>query len=162
MASKITDIIDFNQNYYEILGISPDDLPIGKDPNSKRLSNSILQKAYREQLFKYHPDRPEGDEEKCKLVIKAHKILSDPVLRKVYDNGGENDENFIKQGMNINWDRLGKYRKGSLADMIGTSIFDKIINESGIDNIQVKFKPENEELHNLLTWEFIIKDYQKN
>jgi len=156
--SKITDIIDFDQNYYEILGISPDDLPTGKDPSSKRLANQVLQQAYHKQLFKYHPDRPDGDAEKCKLVIKAHKILSDPILRNVYENGDEENGSIINKGMNINWDRLGKYRKGSLADMIGSAIFDKIL--SNIENISVKFQPTDETIHNY-HWEFIIDGLPK-
>jgi len=157
---NITDIIDYNQNYYEILGLIPEDLPSGKDPSSKRLLNEILRKAYHKKLFEVHPDRPNGDEEKCKLVVKAHMILSDPVLRNLYDKGGIQSENFLKDGIKIDWSKFGKYRKGSLADMIGKALFEKILNESGIDNIEVKFVPFDEEAHNY-QWEFIIEGLPK-
>lgn len=158
--NNITDIIDYNKNYYEILGIIPEDLPKGKDPSSKRLANEILRKAYHKKLFEVHPDRPNGNEEKCKLVVQAHMILSDPVLRNLYDKGGIQSENFLKEGIKIDWSKFGKYRKGSLADMIGKALFEKILNESGIENIEVKFVPFDEEAHNY-QWEFNIEGLQK-
>jgi len=160
MSNKITDIIDFSENYYEILGIDPLDIPTGKDPSSKRLASEILRQAYHKKLFEVHPDRPEGNEEKCKLVVKAHTILSDPILRQVYDNGGTNIINVTDGGMLINWSRLGKYRKGSLADMIGSAVYEKILNSSGIENIEIKFIPSDETIHNY-HWEFNIEGLPK-
>lgn len=157
---NMTDIIDYNKNYYEILGIPPEDLPKGKDLSSRRLANEILRRAYHKKLFEVHPDRPNGDEEKCKLVIQAHMILSDPILRNLYDNGGIQSENFLKEDIKIDWSKLGKYRKGSLADMIGKALFEKILNESGIENITVKFSPFDEEAHNY-QWEFNIEGLSK-
>jgi len=155
MPKNITDIIDFSQNYYTILGIVPEDLPSGKDPSSRRLSANILRQAYHKKLFEVHPDRPDGDEEKCKLVVKAHMVLSDPILRDVYDRG--ETENIVgENGISVNWSKIGKYRQGSLADMIGTSIFKKILDESNIENIFSRFVPNDESSHNY-HWEFDIE-----
>lgn len=160
MPDKLTDIIDFSQNYYDILGIDPIDLPTGKDPNSRRHASNILREVYHKKLFEVHPDRPDGDEEKFKLVVRAHHILSDPILREFYDNGGNEIVTEHNGSMRINWSRLGKYRKGSLADMIGTAIFEKIINESGIEKIQPKLVPSDESVHNY-HWEFFVEDLPK-
>ena len=154
----ITDIIDFNEDYYAILGITRDDLPTGKDPNSKRLANDILRRAYHKKLFEVHPDRPDGDEEKCKMVVKAHSILGDPILRNVYSSGGVNYADAIKDGIQINWDQLGKYRKGSLADMIGSALYEKMMNS--IANIEEKFVPCDETCHNY-HWEFWVDGLEK-
>lgn len=159
MPQKITDIINFDEDYYSILGIDREDLPTGKDPNSKRLLRDILTEAYHKKLFEVHPDRPNGDEEKCKLVVKAHMILSDPIFKSYYDSGGKYKDNNLV-GMDINWGKIGRYRKGSLADMIGSALFDKILNESGIENIEVKFTPSDETLHNY-NWEFYIQGLEK-
>jgi hypothetical protein len=161
MSTKIYSMIDFNENYYEILGLTPEDIPSGKDLNSKKLASTILREAYHKKLFEVHPDRPNGDEQKCKLVVKAHMILSDNVLRDVYDRG--NIEEYMLSegnGMKINWNKLGRYRKGSLADMIGSSLFKKIMEESGIENIKTKFVPEDELIHNY-HWEFTINGLTK-
>lgn len=160
MSRKISDIIDFNEDYYAILGLTPEDIPSGKDPSSKRLASTILREAYHKKLFEVHPDRPNGDEKKCKLVVKAHMILSDNILRDAYDRGGLADGVSSDGGIAINWNKLGKYRKGSLADMIGSALFEKIMKESGIENIEIKFIPEDETSHNY-HWEFKVEGLPK-
>ena len=160
MSGKLTDIIDFNENYYEILGLTPEDIPSGKDPSSKRLASTVLREAYHKKLFEVHPDRPGGDEKKCKLVVKAHMVLSDNILRDAYDKGDVGSSLVSDGGMSINWSKLGKYRKGSLAEMIGSALFKKIISESGIESIEAKFTPYDEETHNY-HWEFNVDGLPK-
>jgi DnaJ-class molecular chaperone len=65
-----------NDNYYELLGVSPHCI----------LDN--IKKAYRRQAFKWHPDKNGGSkdcEEKFKQIQKAYETLSDPEKRKYYD-----------------------------------------------------------------------------
>ena len=39
---RILDIIDFDQDYYAIMGVEKDSLPLGKDPSSKRDLRIVL------------------------------------------------------------------------------------------------------------------------
>ncbi|KAG9224204.1 hypothetical protein CCMSSC00406_0004703 [Pleurotus cornucopiae] len=66
------------KDYYGILGVKRDCTEIE------------IKKAYRMQSLKHHPDKG-GDEEKFKLVVEAHAVLSDPRRRQRYDMG-EDDE----------------------------------------------------------------------
>lgn len=157
---RILDIIDFNQDYYAIMGVEKDSLPLGKDPSSKRDLRIVLQKAYHTKLFEVHPDKPTGDEEKFKLVVRAYTILSDPILRNVYDRGGIADQKEESGGFSIDMAFLGTYRKSSMADLIGCSLFNKILDESGIEGMEIKFMPEDEHSHNY-QWEFIIPGLPK-
>lgn len=69
-----------DSKYYDVLGISSD------------ADDRTIQKAYRRQALKYHPDRnpdkPEA-EEKFKEVAHAYEVLSDAEKRRVYDQMGE-------------------------------------------------------------------------
>ena len=66
-----------NINYYEILEIYP------------AATQEEIDNAFRMMLYKYHPDhnpdRPEWAHEKTAEVVEAHKILSDPMRRKIYN-----------------------------------------------------------------------------
>ena len=65
-------------NYYDILGIS----------NSA--TKAEIKKAYKTLVKKYHPDVYEGDksiaESKIKQLNEAYETLSNPDLRKKYDD----------------------------------------------------------------------------
>lgn len=50
-----------------------------------------IKQAYRELVFKWHPDRNQGSQEadaKFKKITHAYSILSDPQKRKMYDTTG--------------------------------------------------------------------------
>ncbi|THH08431.1 hypothetical protein EW145_g2718 [Phellinidium pouzarii] len=64
------------KDYYKILGVARD------------CSEIEIKKAYRRESLKHHPDKG-GDEEKFKLVVEAHSVLSDPRRRERYDLGDE-------------------------------------------------------------------------
>jgi DnaJ family protein C protein 7 len=49
-----------------------------------------IKKAYRRESLIHHPDKG-GDEEKFKLVVEAHAVLSDPQRRARYDSGVDED-----------------------------------------------------------------------
>lgn len=71
--------LDFNENYYDILEVSP------------QATAEELKKGYYKVVFKYHPDNRETETEKAlgnrqMMVINyAYKILKDPKLREEYD-----------------------------------------------------------------------------
>ncbi|KAG1823101.1 hypothetical protein EV424DRAFT_1397734 [Suillus variegatus] len=66
------------KDYYNILGIARD------------CNELDIKKAYRRESLKHHPDKG-GDEEKFKLVVEAHAVLSDPQRRERYDMGEDED-----------------------------------------------------------------------
>ncbi|KAF9264151.1 TPR-like protein [Marasmius fiardii PR-910] len=66
------------KDYYKILGLQRDCTEIE------------IKKAYRRESLKHHPDKG-GDEEKFKLVVEAHAVLSDPARRERYDMGEDED-----------------------------------------------------------------------
>jgi len=65
------------KDYYKILGVGD-------------CSEADIKKAYRRESLKHHPDKG-GDEEKFKLVVEAHAVLSDPQRRERYDLGEDED-----------------------------------------------------------------------
>lgn len=66
----------FDKDFYAVLGVS------------KTISEADLKKTYRKLARQYHPDSNPGDtqaEAKFKEISEAHSVLSDPELRKEYD-----------------------------------------------------------------------------
>ncbi len=66
----------FDKDFYAVLGVS------------KTISAADLKKAYRKLARQYHPDSNPGNakaESKFKEISEAHSVLSDPELRKEYD-----------------------------------------------------------------------------
>jgi molecular chaperone DnaJ len=66
----------FDKDFYAILGVSKD------------VSQADLKKTYRKLARQYHPDSNPGDakaEAKFKEISEANSVLSDPELRKEYD-----------------------------------------------------------------------------
>ncbi|KIK79156.1 hypothetical protein PAXRUDRAFT_834232 [Paxillus rubicundulus Ve08.2h10] len=66
------------KDYYKIIGVPRD------------CSEADIKKAYRRESLKHHPDKG-GDEEKFKLLVEAHAVLSDPQRRERYDMGEDED-----------------------------------------------------------------------
>ncbi|KIK50363.1 hypothetical protein GYMLUDRAFT_51265 [Collybiopsis luxurians FD-317 M1] len=73
------------KDYYKILGVH------------RECTDIDIKKAYRKESLKHHPDKG-GDEEKFKLVVEAHSVLSDPQRRARYDAG--DDEDGLNDGTN--------------------------------------------------------------
>ena len=66
----------FDKDFYGVLGVS------------KTISEADLKKAYRKLARQHHPDSNPGNakaEAKFKEISEAHSVLSDPKLRKEYD-----------------------------------------------------------------------------
>ena len=66
----------FDKDFYAVLGIS------------KTVSEADVKKTYRKLARQYHPDSNPGDaaaEAKFKEISEAHSVLSDPELRREYD-----------------------------------------------------------------------------
>ena len=66
----------FDKDFYAVLGVPKD------------VSEADLKKTYRKLARQYHPDSNPGDakaEAKFKEISEAHSVLSDPELRKEYD-----------------------------------------------------------------------------
>lgn len=66
----------FEKDFYAVLGVP------------KTVSDAELKKVYRKLARQYHPDSNPGDaraEAKFKEISEAHSVLSDPELRREYD-----------------------------------------------------------------------------
>lgn len=66
----------FDKDFYAVLGVSKD------------VSEAELKKVYRKLARQYHPDSNPGDakaEARFKEISEAHSVLSDPELRREYD-----------------------------------------------------------------------------
>src|SRR3990167_4504341 len=64
------------KDLYEILGVPKD------------ASQDDIKKAFRKLAHQYHPDKPNGDEQKFKEVNAAYQVLSDSEKRRQYDQFG--------------------------------------------------------------------------
>ncbi|KDQ06644.1 hypothetical protein BOTBODRAFT_39447 [Botryobasidium botryosum FD-172 SS1] len=74
------------KDYYKILNLD------------RECSEIEIKKAYRKESLIHHPDKG-GDEEKFKLVVEAHAVLSDPRRRARYDAGADEDGQMDSSGM---------------------------------------------------------------
>jgi len=61
-------------DYYEVLQLSPN------------ADSETVQRVYRMLAQRHHPDNQDtGDAETFKLLVEAHRVLSDPEQRAAYD-----------------------------------------------------------------------------
>jgi len=89
-----------DKDYYDVLGIQ------------RNASDLEIKKAFRVLARKHHPDvnKEEGSEEKFKEINEAYRVLSDPHLRKQYDQFGNSafKQGMGWQGQGINFEDLFK------------------------------------------------------
>jgi len=74
-------------DYYNILGVS------------KTSTSDDIKKAYKQLSLKYHPDRPNGNEQKFKEISAAYNVLGDPHKKQQYDQCGVNIPNKFNDSM---------------------------------------------------------------
>ena len=60
-------------DYYDLMQISPN------------ADEEIIQQMFRFLAKKWHPDLQQNESERFRLLVEAHKILSDPEKRAAYD-----------------------------------------------------------------------------
>jgi len=74
--------MDFNRNYYKILGLD------------KNASGDEIKKCYRKLALKYHPDKNPDTEHKFKEISEANSVLSDDKTRQEYDVRSPHGKNY--------------------------------------------------------------------
>lgn len=159
-------VIDFDIDYYEVLGLQKGCLPPGNNKSERERITDILNRAYKSAAFKTHPDFANSNEERdilndrFKLVVRAHTILSNPLYREYYESNGEVRPSTVEQGnsFEVDWSQVGTFREGMLEDTIGNSLFLKICERAEELNLIPAFKPSLE-AHNF-EWDFVIPDLQ--
>ena len=96
------------KDYYKILGVE------------KSASEDEIKKAFRKLAHQYHPDRPDGNEDKFKEVNEAYQILSNQDKRRQYDQFGQTfDGNnpFQGGGFDFNFDHSNLEDLGNISDL---------------------------------------------
>ena len=157
-------VVDFNIDYYAILGIERGCLPKGESRSEREKITEILNKAYKSAAFKTHPDFANSTEEKellnekFKLVVRAHTILSNQLFRDYYESGGELRPATVEQGSSfeVDWSKVGTYREGMLEDTIGNNIFIKLSERCEELSLIPAFKPSSE-AHNF-EWDWVVEN----
>ena len=150
-------IINFEKDYYIILGIDKNDLPKAQDRQNKIVISQTIEKAFRKMARKCHPDFG-GSKESFLDLVRARRILEDPVLRKIYDQGYFEEFSISNSdsGFDVNWDKIGNYRKGSPEDTTGFSLFLQISENKNELGLTPAFFPTLEE-HNY-EWDWVINE----
>jgi molecular chaperone DnaJ len=113
----------FDKDFYAVLGVSKD------------VSEAELKKVYRKLARQYHPDSNPGDakaEAKFKEISEAHSVLSDPEMRREYDQiramgsgarftagGGGQAGGFEDVFGGMFGQRGGSYQNASFEDLLG-------------------------------------------
>ncbi len=73
--------MDYNKNYYQVLGID------------KNTNEQDIKKAFRNLSKTHHPDKG-GDSNKFKEINEAHSILTDTAKRQQYDNSSPHGKTY--------------------------------------------------------------------
>ena len=153
-------IIDFNKDYYSILGIAKENLPVGKSRQIVIDNSKAIEVAFRKQARKAHPDFG-GSKEQFLDLVRARRILEDYHLRRIYDQGFFDEFKLSEESnlFEIDWNKIGTYRKGSPEDTIGFSLFLKISNKKEELELTPAFFPKSEE--NNYEWDWVIDSKTK-
>jgi hypothetical protein len=153
-------IIDFEKDYYDILGLQKLDFPIGKSRADVIKTSEILEKAFRVKARKCHPDFG-GSNEAFLDIVRARRILEDPLLRKIYDQGFFEEYTIVNEddSFKVDWAKIGTYRKGTPEDTIGFSLFLKLCEDKSDLGLIPAFFPTTNE-HNY-EWDFVIDGQEK-
>lgn len=150
-------IINYNVDYYAVLGLEKGCLPPSTKENRDDIAR-ILSEAYSSSALASHPSIEGGSTEAFKLVVRAHTILSDELLRRCYDSGGVDRPRSVEDAAEyeIDWDKLGNYRKGTTADTIGFGLFFQVSDQATELGLIPAFYPEHP--YHSYEWDWVIKD----
>jgi hypothetical protein len=154
-------IIDFSKDYYAILGLVKENLPLSSARKDKVELANIIERAFRKQARVAHPDFG-GSKEAFLDLVRARRIVEDPLLRKIYDQG-EFIETANVEGADdfaVDWSKIGTYRKGTPEDTVGYSLFLGLCNRKKELDLIPAFIPELHE-HNY-EWDFVIQNHSLN
>ena len=154
-------IIDFSKDYYAILGLVRENLPLSSIRKDKVELANIIERAFRKEARVAHPDFG-GSKEAFLDLVRARRIIEDPLLRKIYDQG-EFIETANVEGTDefaVDWSKIGTYRKGTPEDTVGYSLFLEICNRKKELELVPAFIPELHE-HNY-EWDFVIQNQSLN
>ena len=64
-------------------------------------------------------------------IVRARRILEDPLLRKIYNQGFFEEYTLVNEddSFKVDWAKIGTYRKGTPEDTIGFSLFLQLCDE---------------------------------
>ncbi|HRZ30015.1 MAG TPA: DnaJ domain-containing protein [Candidatus Paceibacterota bacterium] len=83
---------DYSKDYYKILGVT------------SNATEKEIKQAFHNLAFKYHPDRPGGDEKRFKEINEAYQTLANQKSKTEYDTmrkfGSSGGSGFGNQGFN--------------------------------------------------------------
>jgi hypothetical protein len=152
-------------DYYDILGVTPDQFPEGDSFEEKQELALLLNTAYQQRMLSgeyCHADLG-GDDHKFMLLVRAHSVLSDPYIRRYYDlhiaGGGGQDFTYAEDGtgdFGVDWDELGTWREGTTADTTGRGLFRAVYGDRESLGLVPAFYPTDEK--HSYEWDFVIKD----
>jgi len=154
-------IIDYNVDYYAVLGLERGCLPAGSNRKERQEISDILEKGFRWAARTAHPAVPGGSEDKFKLVVRAQTILGDPLLRRIYESGGKDRPLMVGDegaSFEVNWDTVGTYRQDTLEDTTGFSLFVTLSERADELGIVPAFFPQTPD-HNY-EWDWAVPDQQ--
>jgi molecular chaperone DnaJ len=125
---------DFKKDYYKSLGVA------------ESASTEEIKQAFHNLAFKYHPDRPGGDEKRFKEINEAYQTLSNSDLRSQYDNmrkfGGSSGG--FNGASNFNWNNAN-FSGGDFGGFSGfNDIFESFFGQGF--NSRNQEQPQNEDI----------------
>lgn len=131
-------------NFYNILELDP------------TCTHKEIRQAYKKLAIKYHPDKPDGNEEKFKQISIAYDVLSDTEKRMQYDLMNETSKMELYDVLNsmMPSEYANKANdfvhffniKNDINDMnftnIKTKIFEKLASPEIVDILKLVIQPE--------------------
>ncbi len=153
-------IIDYSADYYAILGLERGDLPEGRSYEEEFETRQTLAKAYKNAARRCHPNFKGGSAAAFRKVVEAQTVLADWMLRKMYHAGGDIRAQFVGDGsvsdaFNVNWEKLGAYRQGTLADTEGYNLFFSISEQREEWGLLPAFHPSDNS--HAYEWDWVIE-----
>lgn len=134
--------MDFNIDYYEILGVSHD------------ASVDEIKKVYHKLLRIYHPDNNPTDQDHIKLVNKAYEVLSNEEKRKQYDLKIQN----VKEDDFVNPNDLSEMFKNNMKEKAKRQVLKDILDKE-IQHINELLERKNQFILDAILDKYEQKEY---